>query len=214
MSQIYELLPKVAKAIGAIGKERRNQQQGFLFRGIDDIYDAAHGPLCEHGVIVTTEVSDVRTEERQTSKGAAQYLVRLKLSVTWHAPDGSKLTTTVEGEGSDMGDKATSKALSMAMKYAYFQTFTIPLSEQEDGDATTPEPSVPRQQAREQHPAPQKDIRSRVASAIVAYGNAKTSEDVATLDARVAKLLAECDEEQANAINEARELANRRIAGY
>ena len=40
--------------------------------------------------------------------------------------DGSTHTVTTFGEGSDAGDKATNKAMSIAYKYAAFQTFCIP----------------------------------------------------------------------------------------
>lgn len=145
VSQIYEAIPKVAKAIGSIGKDRQNQQQGFRFRGIDDVYNACHGPMVEHGVFCTTEVSDLVREERQTAKGGVLFYTMLKLKVTFWAGDGSSVSTTTAGEAMDSGDKATNKAMSAALKYAFFQTFVIPVEDMDDADKTTHE-VVPRQQ--------------------------------------------------------------------
>lgn len=151
-NQIYEAIPKVAKAIGAIGKERQNQQQGFRFRGIDDVYNACHTPMVENGVFCTTEVSDLVREERQTAKGGVLFYTMLKLKVTFYAADGSSVSTITAGEAMDSGDKATNKAMSAALKYAFFQTFVIPVEDMEDADKTTPE-VAPRQQ-----PAPRQPV--------------------------------------------------------
>lgn len=137
--QIYELMPKVARAIGAIGKEMQNKQQGWKFRGIDQVYDAAHKPLCDNGVFVTTEVVDSQREERASKQGGVLIYTTIRLKVTWTAPDGSSVSTTVVGEGMDSGDKSSPKAMSEALKYAYFHTFTIPLSDIPDPDSETHE---------------------------------------------------------------------------
>jgi hypothetical protein len=46
------------------------------------------------------------------------------------------VSALVASEGIDYGDKATSKAMSMALKYALFQTLMIP-TEEADPDAQT-----------------------------------------------------------------------------
>jgi hypothetical protein len=131
---IYELLPKVADEIGAIAKNRRQQQQNYNFRGIDDVYNAVHGPLCKNGVFVTTEVTDVTREERQTKAGGVMIYTHLLMEVTFWAKDGSSVSTVTAGEAMDTSDKSTNKAMSAALKYAMFQTFTIPLEEAEVED--------------------------------------------------------------------------------
>lgn len=143
--QIYEAIPKVAKSIGAIAKTRKNEQQGFRFRGIDDVYSACHGPMIEHGVFCTTEVVDLQRSERQSKTGSTLLCTLLRLKVTFYAADGSSVSTVTAGEAMDSGDKSCSKALSMAMKYAFFQTFVIPL-EEDDADATTHELAPSQQQ--------------------------------------------------------------------
>lgn len=137
---IYTTIPKVAKAIGAIAKDRKNEQQGYRFRGIDDVLNACHGPLTDNGMFVTTSVSNLIREERQGKSGGVLIYTTLQLEVTFWAEDGSSVTTVTYGEAMDSGDKSTNKAMSAALKYAFFQTFTIPLEEMDDADRLTPDP--------------------------------------------------------------------------
>lgn len=149
--KIYAAIPRVAKAIGAISKGRTNQQQGFKFRGIDDVLNACHAPLTDNGVFVSTEVSDLIREERQTKSGGVLNYTTLKMKVTFYAEDGSSVSTTTYGEAMDSADKSTNKAMSAALKYAFFQTFTIPLEEADDADKTTHE-LAPRPQPQAEPP--------------------------------------------------------------
>ncbi len=86
-------------------------------------------------------VLDRDTIERQTKNGGAIFSVTLRVAFDFvSAADGSKHEVITCGEGMDTGDKATSKAMSAAYKYAAFMTFCIPVEgESPDADATTHE---------------------------------------------------------------------------
>ena len=45
---IVELLAGVASEVGAVGKNDRNEHQGFRFRGIDAVVNAVAKPLPGH----------------------------------------------------------------------------------------------------------------------------------------------------------------------
>jgi hypothetical protein len=55
-AQIYQAIPKVMRSIGAVAKDRKNPQQGYQFRGIDDLLNAAQPAFIEHGVFCVPEV--------------------------------------------------------------------------------------------------------------------------------------------------------------
>lgn len=152
MGLIHELLPLVAEEIGAISKNRQNEQQRYKFRGIDDCYNAVHGPLVKHGISVSTQVSDLHREERETKTGGTLIYTTLLLTTTFWAKDGSSVVTVTAGEAMDSGDKSTNKAMSAALKYAFLQTFTIPLEEPETED-DSPAPAPRRGKAADK-PAP------------------------------------------------------------
>lgn len=141
-SKIYPALIGVMSDIGAIGKEKKNQQQGFMYRGIDDVMNALQPALVKNKVIIFPEIIEEVREERQTKTGGVMFDVRLKMRFTFAAEDGSNIQTIVIGEAMDTGDKATNKAMSVAYKYACFQTLCIPTEEMQDPDKTTPEEVV------------------------------------------------------------------------
>lgn len=130
---------ELAKA--GIGKNRKNAQQGFNFRGVDDVYGALSPLLADNGVVITPHVLSREKTEHTTKSGGAIYSVSVTVRYVLHASDGSQLDCVVCGEAMDTGDKATTKALSGAYKYMAFQVFCIPVEGQEDADATTPEPT-------------------------------------------------------------------------
>jgi hypothetical protein len=132
--QIYALIPKVMADIGAIGKDRKNEKQGYKFRGIDDVYNAANGALSKHGVFCVPEVLEETRTERTNSNGTLLFYIAIKVKYTFFAPDGSSIEAVVVSEGFDSGDKATFKSLSGAQKYAFLQVFCIPTEEQKDAE--------------------------------------------------------------------------------
>ena len=150
-ARIHAQLATIMAAVEAVGKSRRNQVQGFNFRGIEDIMDAMHPIFAEHKVFVLSSVVDQKTEERQTKSGGNLIYRILTVDVSFvSGEDGSRETVRVVGEGMDSGDKAANKAMSAALKYAITQTLILPFA-QVDGDADSPPPSTPKAAA----PAPQ-----------------------------------------------------------
>lgn len=132
---IFESINKVMDEIGAIGKNTKNQQQGFMYRGIDAVMNALNPALVKHKVFVVPEVLEQTREERTNAKGTTLLYSIIKVKYTFYAEDGSSVCATVIGEGMDSGDKATNKAMSIAFKYACFQVFCIPTEEMVDPDA-------------------------------------------------------------------------------
>lgn len=134
----------VMKDVGAIGKDQKNTQQGFSFRGIDQFVNALYPALTKHGVFMapravsyTQELKDV---VRGSGKAGVDKHVAIQMEYSFYAEDGSSVTVgPIPAEGLDSGDKATNKALSAALKYALIQTFSIPTSDMEEADRTSPE---------------------------------------------------------------------------
>lgn len=131
--KIYAAMNQVMRGIGAVGKDQKNQQQGFMFRGIDQVYNALHRLMAEAGVFSTSSVLSDERQERTTPKGGILAFTRVKIKYTFHALDGSTVETEVIGEGMDSGDKSTNKAFAIAHKYALLQAFMVP-TEQIDPD--------------------------------------------------------------------------------
>ncbi len=158
--KIFGLMGQAMREIGAIGKDSKNQQQGFMYRGIDAVMNALNPVMGKLGLFLCPEVLEQTREERQGRNGGTLLYSILKIKYTLYAPDGSSVSCVVIGEGMDSGDKASNKAMSVAMKYAAFQLFMIPTEEMIDPDAETHEvaPKSAPKQAQKPAPAPAKQI--------------------------------------------------------
>lgn len=154
---IYEKISAVMAEVPAIGKTKRNAQQGFNYRGIDDVMNALQNILPKHGVFYTPEVLSCSREDRVTKSGASMIYTTLQVKYTFYAADGSHVSAVVQSEGMDSADKSSNKAMSAACKYALFQVFNIPTEEMVDPDAVTPEPTVKTAQTEKPASAPRFD---------------------------------------------------------
>lgn len=197
MADDMKTLPAVYAAIEAVmadvGKEgiakgRKNQQQGYAFRGIDDVYNALAPLLAKHHLIIVPRVLSREKTERETAKGGVLFYVVVQMDFEIVCSvDGSKVTASTWGEAMDSADKATNKAMSAAYKYMAMQTFCIPTEGGEDADEVTHE-VAPR---REREPAPQTmskgDARPDHAAMVQEIRACKTLEELSDWGKRNAK---------------------------
>lgn len=201
MSAVYKAICKVTQMMckEGISKDRKNQQQGYSFRGIDDVYNALAPMLSEVGLCILPRMLSRTVIEHQSAKGTLLFYVTVEAEFDFvAAEDGSKHTVKTYGEAMDSGDKATNKAMSAAYKYAAFQTFCIPTEGDNDADATThtvkPKATItPTTGALDNIPAANRERLERVMSAILDCHEAgmneeayKTFAEVADNDERVA----------------------------
>lgn len=147
---IYQAIRGVMAEVGAIGKDKKNQQQGFMYRGVDDVMNALQPAFVKHNIFVVPEVLEQTREERTTKNGGQLLYSILKVKFTFYADDGSSVSATVVGEGMDSADKASNKAMSVAFKYACFQVFCIPTEEMVDPDSEAP-PQSSQKPTRQAH---------------------------------------------------------------
>ena len=138
--RIYKAIHEAMEACQAVGKDSRNPQQGYKYRGIDAVMNAINPALRKAGIFCAPEVLETHREERTTKAGAALIYSTVTVKYTFFAEDGSSVTATVIGEGMDSGDKSYNKAMSAAFKYALFQVFCIPTEEMVDSETDSPEP--------------------------------------------------------------------------
>jgi hypothetical protein len=160
--QVYSSINAVAAKLGAegISKDRKNQQQGFNYRGIEDVYAALSVALAEYQLVIIPRVISRTCVEREAKNGGALFNVTVHTEFdVVSATDGSRHMASTFGEAMDSADKATNKAMSVAYKMMAFQLFCIPVEGQDmDPDATTHEV----RSGKGQPPAPPAPPRIRV----------------------------------------------------
>lgn len=139
--------PHVFQAINAvmaevsregIAKGRKNEQQGYKFRGIDDVYNALAPILARSHLVITPRCLSRSKEMVPTKSGGSMFYVTVDVEFTLaSAIDGSVTLAQMFGEAMDSGDKATNKAMSAAYKYMAMQVFCIPTEGDNDADASS-----------------------------------------------------------------------------
>ena len=134
---IYGKMLAVKKAIGFVGKDQKNTGQGWKFRGIDDLINALHPILNEHGVGILPAVVQHSEPKFITNEksGKTSKNTQVTIKYTFFAEDGSTVDVVMPAEGVDPGDKGTNKALSAAFKYALIQAFCVPTKDMAEADS-------------------------------------------------------------------------------
>lgn len=136
---IFQRIADITEKIEAIGKERRNKDQGYNFRGIDQVYNMVHPLLAKNRVFCVPEVLDIDREERSTRSGGTMVTTIQTIRFRYYTDDGSYVDCILKGEGMDTGDKSTNKSITAAHKYSFLVMFSIPTSDMVDGDSESPE---------------------------------------------------------------------------
>ena len=126
--------------VRAIGKTKRNKAQGYQFRGIDDLMNAAGPEFRKYGIVVLTSIQEKEYDQVPVGKGT---WVQCRLTVAYTfacGPDpDQQVTVRVCAEALDNSDKATTKAYSYALRTALSQVLCVPTEEDQDPDYETPE---------------------------------------------------------------------------
>lgn len=123
---IYSNILDAAEDIGCIKKKGNNDRQNYKYRTAEDVINAASSAMKNNSIICIPEVLEL-VREVHGPKEMIHTTVRVKY--TFYAEDGSSISATAVGEGSDLGDKSASKAMTNAYKQCLCQTFSIPTEE-------------------------------------------------------------------------------------
>lgn len=131
--KIYQALLDAAQEIGAIKKSDVNRAAGggYNFRGVDRVVNATSPAFHKHQILVFPEVLEHSYRQQQVgSKQTVMQSVTVRVRYSFvHAGDGSTVEAVVVGEAGDSGDKATPKAMSVALRTALLQTLMLPTDE-------------------------------------------------------------------------------------
>lgn len=114
-------------AKSGIAKLSKNRDQGYNFRGIEAAMNELAPILIRNKLVVVPTYTEHHEAERETKSGGKMKFVRVRGAFKFIcADDGSSVESVCWGEGSDVSDKATTKAQSVAFRTALFQTFVVP----------------------------------------------------------------------------------------
>lgn len=136
--KVFKAIEGVMADLSKIGisKDKTNQQQGFKYRGVDDVMNELSALLPKHGLLILPRVTQREFVERVSAKGNPLFYTTLHVEYDFvGTEDGSKHTVgPMIGEAMDSADKSANKAMAIAYKYVCFQAFCIPTEAVKDPD--------------------------------------------------------------------------------
>lgn len=133
---VVQALAAVMAEVQPIGKTDRNEDQGYLFRGIDAVVNVVGPILRKHNVIVLPVLQKASYRDVQTSRGKPSRESTVEVLYRFHGPAGDFIEAVVPGEAMDFGDKGVAKAMSVAFRIVLLQALAIPTGEP-DPDSQT-----------------------------------------------------------------------------
>lgn len=139
---------RIMREVEGIGKHGQMKQgEHYSYRRWDDMAEALGAAFRRHGVMLESRITDRQYHHRPIKDGAQEW-TSAYLTVHYRLTsliDGSQVTFEAQGEGRDLTDKATRKAMTMALKAALDQAFLL-------GDAEDPDAERPGQEPDEVTP--------------------------------------------------------------
>lgn len=124
-----EVILAVMHEVQGVGKNERNSAQGFNFRGIDAVINKVGPALRKAGGFILPEVKQSEHSIALTAKGSQVNVVHLVVQFGIYGLDGEAIVGTVAAEAMDSGDKATAKAMSVALRTFLLQVLALPTDE-------------------------------------------------------------------------------------
>jgi len=140
MATAREVILAVMQEVQGVAKRDRNSAQGFNFRGIDAVMNKVGPALRNAGGFILPEIKEATHSTALTAKGSAINVCHLTVQFGIYGLDGEPVVGSVQAEAFDSGDKATAKAMSVALRSFLLQVLALPTDEP-DPDSFTYEAS-------------------------------------------------------------------------
>ena len=139
--KVHSAIAAITRALGRRGlpKVEVNVDDGYRFRGIDEVIAALSSLLAWHRLCMLPRMLDRGSRTHRAPNGDMMFAILLRAAFDLLSTvDGSRHSIETYGEAIDAGDKGTAKAMSAAFKYAVLQAFCVPVSGADDADVRTP----------------------------------------------------------------------------
>lgn len=132
---IVVLMAAAMAKLRAVEKDRTfGGPGGFNFRGIDATINAVGPVFRELGIVgPLPELEKIEYDLVEASK-RQMHRVRVVVRYRFMGPNGDEISVLTPGEAIDTGDKATAKAMSVALRIALLQALCLPTQEPDPDD--------------------------------------------------------------------------------
>ena len=145
MQKIAKKFIEVMKECSHVVKNGTNDFHKYKYVTAADVLEKVNASLTKHGLASVVATNLLNTKEVTTSKGNKEQLVTVEVTVILiDSESGETLTIKGLGSGQDPSDKATAKAQTMALKYAYLASLAIATGDDPEADSHTDEVMQPK----------------------------------------------------------------------
>lgn len=131
--EVLKAINTIRKSIlsmGGIQKTRENETMHYMYASFEDFNNAISPLLAEHDLLFFGSIESSSVSEYLTKKKDIMFKAVVHVRYTWFSvKDGSFFESIVVGEANDSTDKASQKALTIALKSLFRQTFSIEASD-------------------------------------------------------------------------------------
>lgn len=124
---IHVLMGRVMADVEEVRKGGKHEKQGYSYRTVDDIANAAGAAMRKHGIFAVPVLESIAYEATEVGKQrTATRIAQVQVTYQFFGPNGDHVDAIVAAESMDSGDKATPKAMSVAYRIALSQVLSIP----------------------------------------------------------------------------------------
>ena len=137
MKAIVKKLVQVMADCAYIQKSGTNDFHRYKYATAADVLEKVNASLVKHGVAVTAQAELIDLREVTTAKGNIERLATVRTTLTLiDADSGESMVCSELGSGQDPGDKASMKACTASLKYAWLMTLAIATGDDPEADST------------------------------------------------------------------------------
>lgn len=147
---VQEAILAVMQEVSSVQKDGKiSSGGGYKFASETAFIEALRPAMVKHYLFIYPSGIAALNDDTYTTSGGSTMnsrIGRFRFSMC-HAPSDTSIDIEVLGEGADIGDKASNKAMTAALKYALRQTFLISTGDDPDN---TPSETQQRAAKKEQ----------------------------------------------------------------
>ena len=136
MKQIAKKLVQVMADCAYVQKNGTNDFHRYKYATAADVLEKVNASLVKHGVAVTAQAEMIDLREVTTAKGNLERLATVRTTLTLVDSDsGEAMVSSGIGSGQDPGDKASMKACTASLKYAWMMTLAMATGDDPEADS-------------------------------------------------------------------------------
>lgn len=166
MQKLAKKFVEVMRECSYVAKTGSNNFHNYKYATSADVLGKVNAALTKHGIASVVTPSLLSVQEVTTAKGNTERLATVEVTVMLiDSESGESFAIKGLGSGQDAGDKATAKAQTMALKYAYMASLAIATGDDPEADSKTDEAMTTKSPVVSSLPSQNRNSTSRTRTA-------------------------------------------------